>query len=168
MVFRTVYDHLYILHHWVITIPLCTHGSGFLKCMPSSHRNQFYFSPPICAKSTWCTISPIVQGHKGKLFFCHIAILIVLQIVNIFIAVPLAHVHFTIIFGVDLTYSGLHILLIEQEVICAGTQVITTWVSSHNVPKRQVLVPYNWCRPKPAGARTQKPPMLTSKFRGCH
>jgi len=29
-------------------------------------------------------------------------------------------------FGVDLTYSGLHILLIEQEVICAGTQVITT------------------------------------------
>ena len=105
MVFRTVYDHLYILHHWVITIPLCTHGSGFLKCMPSSHRNQFSFSPPICAKSTWCTISPIVQGHKGKLFFCHIAILIVLQIVNIFIAVPLAHVHFTIIF-----WSGFNLL----------------------------------------------------------
>jgi hypothetical protein len=169
MVFRTVYDHLYTtplsdnhspLHSWI----------WVSKCMPSSHRNQFSFSPPICAKSIWCKIGPqvsIVQGHKGKLFFCHIAILIVLQIVNIFISVPLAHVYFTIPFGVDLNYSGLHSLPIEQEVICAGTQVITTWVSSHNVPKRQVPVPYNWCRPKPAGARTQKPPMLTSKFGGC-
>jgi hypothetical protein len=38
---------------------------------------------------------------------------------------------------VDLNYSGLHILLIEQAVICAGTQVTTTLISSHNVPKRQ-------------------------------
>ena len=46
------------------------------KCMPSSHRNQLSFSPPICPKSIWCTINPqisMVPGHKG-LFFCHIAI----------------------------------------------------------------------------------------------
>jgi hypothetical protein len=171
MVFRTVYDHLYTtplsdnhspLHSWI----------WVSKCMPSSHRNQFSFSPPICAKSIWCKIGPqvsIVQGHKGKLFFCHIAILIVLQIVNIFsLQCPWLMSISQFLFGVDLTYSGLHSLLIEQVVICAGTQVITTWVSSHNVPKRQVPVPYNWCQPKPARAWTQKPPMLTSKFGGCH
>src|SRR6202047_3609960 len=94
MVLRTVYTHLYTtplndghspLHSWI----------WVSKCMPSSHRNQFSFSPPICAKRIWCRM---VQGHKGKLFSCHIAILIVLQIVNVFTAVPLAHVHFTIPF----------------------------------------------------------------------
>jgi len=107
MVLRTVYNHLY-------TTPLSDNHSPFhswiwvSKCMPSSHKNQFSFSLPICAKSIWCTISPhvsTVQGHKGKLFFCHIAILIVLQIVNIFISVPLAHVYFTIPF-----WSGFKLL----------------------------------------------------------
>ena len=66
------------------------------KCMHSSHRNQLSFSPPICAKSIWCTMNLQVsmdQGHKGW-FFCHIAI--VLQIVTIFIEMPLAQVYFTI------------------------------------------------------------------------
>ena len=82
-----------ILHHWVTTIPPCSVG---LKMYAFSHRNQLSFSPPICAKSIWCTINLQVsmdKGHKGW-FFCHIAI--VLQIVTVFIAVPLAHVYFTI------------------------------------------------------------------------
>jgi hypothetical protein len=58
---------------------------------------------------------------------------------------------------VDLTYSGLHGLLREQGVICAGTQVTTTLVSSHNVPKRQALV-------LTGVGRVQKTPMLISKI----
>ena len=51
MILRTVCDHLY-------TTPLSDNHSPLLcgsqKYM--SHRNRLSFSPPICAKSIWCTI----------------------------------------------------------------------------------------------------------------
>jgi len=81
-----------IPHHWVTTIPPCSVG---LKMYAFLSQESVVFQSSNLY-SIWCTINLQVsmdQGHKGW-FFCHIAI--VIQIVTIFIAVPLAHVHFTI------------------------------------------------------------------------